>query len=169
MRSAWARCVLAVVMIPLLVLGVFGGTTFLAHAHDGHHLHVHASSSVAEARLAAERHREAHASGAADCGHHHDDHGAGDGYHGAPATGDESDGFIVTVPDHEQLSSRGAELSDALGVALPVVFDVSLAWAEPDLFEDTGSPGGRWCDGPRHLCALTAGQRLVRTSLALLI
>jgi hypothetical protein len=180
MRSAWARCVLAAVMVPMFLLGVFGGTTFLAHAHDGHRLHLHASSSVAEARLAAELHRLAHAAGTADCGHHHHGEHDGDAHeHGVPSgpgndehgpsTSDESDGFIVTVPDHEQLSSRGADLTKSLTTAEVLLVAAELLWDGPDLFDEVGSPGGRTAECPRHLCALTAGQRLVRTSRALLI
>ena len=178
-RSWWARCVLAVVLIPILVLGAFGGTTFLAHAHDGHDLHLHAAPSIEGARHAAEQHRLAHASGIARCDHLH---AAAHGHSRSaevpsepienpalPTPTEDPSGLVITIPDHEQLASRGIDLSQSFKSAQ--VFQRLLAsfWSQPDVSEETGSPGGCDPSGPRHLCALTAGQRLVRTSQALLI
>ena len=166
-------------LIPILALGTFGGTTFLAHAHDGHDLHVHASRSIEEAYRSAAQHRLAHAFSIATC----DDLHAGQGGHresvgvpseptgapGFPAPIESPSGLVITIPDHEQLVSRGIDLSQTLRAAHVLHRALAWLWTQPDVSEEIGSPGGRKVRGPRHLSALTAAQRLVRTSNALLI
>lgn len=179
-RLRWVRRVLAVVLVPLLVLGAFGGTSLLAHAHDGHGSHFHAASSVVGARLAAEQHRLAHASGTASCHDVNNHHGvssapdrspsepAGDPKHlpDAEAPG----GLIISIPDVEQLVSRGTDLSQELQATQVFQCVLAWVWVQPDVSEEPGSPGGaREVQGPVYLASLTAGQRLVRTSKALLI
>jgi len=178
-RSQWARCVLAVALIPILVLGAFGGTTFLAHAHDGHDSHLHAAPSIDEARLAADQHRLAHALGAATC----DGGQAGrDGHSNSggvpaepiedpdvPAPVEDPSGLVITIPDHEQLVSREIDLSQTVQAAQVLHCALAWFWTQPHVEQDEGSPGGSTASGPLHLTALTAGQRLVRTSNALLI
>lgn len=174
-RSQWARCVLAVVLIPILVLGAFGGTTFLAHAHDGHDAHLHASPSIEEARLSAHQHRLAHALGIATCDGHDDHSSSGETPAepvqdpDLPAPVEDPSGLVITIPDHEQLVSRGIDLSQALQAAQILHCALAWFWAQPHVEQDEGSPGGSIASGPLHLSALTAGQRLVRTSCALLI
>ncbi len=178
-RSRWARCVLAAVLIPILVLGVFGGTTFLAHAHDGHDAHLHASSSIEEARQSADQHRLAHALGIATCDGEHAGH---DGHPNSgevpaepledpdfPAPAEDPTGLVITIPDHEQLVTRGIYLSQTLQTAQVLCSALAWCWARPHGEQDEGSPGGSMARGPLHLSALSAGQRLVRTSNALLI
>lgn len=183
MRSLWMRCLLAVVLIPLMLLGVFGGKTLLAHAHDGHGAHFHVSSSVEGALLAAKGHRLAHASGTAKCSELKctgDDEGVHEhsGLVAGPDSGksqhnpdpiDERDGSVITIPDHEQLVQRGIDLPQAVMVVQAIHHMVAWTWAPPDGGEEMGSPGGQSPGDPLHLAALTAGQRLVRTSKALLI
>lgn len=169
-RSRWARGVLAAVLIPILVLGVFGGTTFLAHAHDGHGAHLHASHSIEQARFTAEQHRIAHALDTATC----DDQRVA-----LPseliAVGDLSvpfedpEGLVITIPDHEQIVPRGIDLSQTLQAAQAFYCVLAGVLTPPDVSQETGSPGGQRASGPLHLSTLTAGQRLVRTSGALLI
>lgn len=178
-RSQWARCVLAVVLIPILILGVFGGTTFLAHAHDGHDVHLHASPSVEEARISANQHRLAHALGTATCdgGHAGRDGHSNSGEVPAetkedpdfPAPVEDPSELVITIPDHEQLVSRGIDLSQTLQAARVLHCALASLWIQPPAEQDEGSPGGSIRSGPVHLTALTAGQRLVRTSNALLI
>lgn len=178
-RSQWARCVLAVALIPILVLGAFGGTTFLAHAHDGHDSHLHASPSIEEARLSAEQHRLAHALGIAACdgGHAGSDGLPNSGEVPAepienpdfPAPVEDPSGLVITIPDHEQLVSRGIDLSQTRQAAQVLHCALAWFWAQPHVEQDEGSPGGSIACGPMHLTALTASQRLVRTSNALLI
>ena len=167
------------VLIPILVLGAFGGTTFLAHAHDGHDVHLHASASIEEARLSADRHRLAHALGIATC----DDLPAGHDGHSKsgdvpsqpkegsdlPAPSEDPSGLVITIPDHEQLVSRGIDLSQTLQAAQVLHCALAWFWTQPDVSQEEGSPGERVVSGPLHLSALTAAQRLVRTSSALLI
>jgi hypothetical protein len=178
-RSQWARCVLAVALIPILVVGAFGGTTFLAHAHAGHDSHLHAAASIEGARHAAEQHRLAHTSGIADC----DQLSAV--VHGPtksgevpsepiknpdlPTPSEDPSGLVITIPDHEQLVSRGIDLSQTIKAAQVFQCFLTSFWSPPDVTDETGSPGGCDSGGPQHLCALTAGKRLVRTSQALLI
>ncbi|MBU6414391.1 MAG: hypothetical protein KGS45_13085 [Planctomycetes bacterium] len=170
---------LAVVLIPILVLGAFGGTTFLAHAHDGHDAHLHASPSVEEARLSADQHRLAHALGIATCD---GGHACRDGHSSSgevpaepkedpdlPAPVEDPSGLVITIPDHEQLVSRGIDLSQTLQAAQVFYCALASLWTQPHVEQDEGSPGGSIASGPLHLTALTAGQRLVRTSSALLI
>jgi hypothetical protein len=176
MRLRVVRCVLAAVLIPVLVLGIFGGITFLSHSHDEHDSHLHASSSFGDTRLSAEQHRLAHAVGMDP---HQGCRSCSEGCplsssdpieeQDFPAPTEAPDGLVITIPDHEQLVARGIDLSQTLKAAQ--VFQCFLAsyWAQPDVSEEAGSPGGLDPSGPRHLCALTAGQRLVRTSQALLI
>lgn len=177
--SPWVRCVLAAALIPILVLGALGGTTFLAHAHDGHDTHLHASTSIEEARLSADQHRLAHAMGTATC----DDPLAGRGRHSGsdqfpahtaegpdyPVPAEDPNGLVIAIPDHEQLVSREIDLSQSLQTAQVLHNALAWSWTQPDDAHEEGSPGGSTVGGPLHLSALTARQRLVRTSNALLI
>lgn len=178
-RSQWACRVLALALIPMLVLGAFGGTTFLAHAHDGHDAHLHASPSIEKAHLSADQHRRAHALDIVTCdGGHvgrvaHFNSGEVPAepieHPDLPAPVEDPKELVITFPDHEQLVSRGIDLSQSLHAAQ--VFQCARAWlwTQPHVEQDEGSPGGSVARFPLHLSALTAGQRLVRTSSALLI
>jgi len=179
--SRVARWLLVVALIPALVLGAFGGTTLLAHAHDGHGTHFHIASSEAQARYSAEQHRHAHALGTDTCAP--PEQACGHGEHGVcsecsvvpidehdgPSSTGEHDGVVVTVPDHEQLATRGIALPRSLTAAYVFQSVPAILRPRPDDGEEMGSPGGCGVGGPRHLLALTASQRLVRTSNALLI
>lgn len=176
-RSQWVRCVLAVVLIPILVLGAFGGTNFLAHAHAGHDSHLHALPSIEEACFSAEQHRLAHALSIATCDDLHAGHGShreSDDFPSEPIEGpdfpiEDPSGLVITIPDHEQLVSRGIDLSQTLQAAQILHCALAWFWTQPCLCDEMGSPGGQTVGGPLHLSALTAAQRLVRTSNALLI
>lgn len=179
MRSQVVRWALAAVIIPLLVLGAFGGTTFLAHAHDGHDMHLHASPSIEAARFSAHQHRISHALGTAPC----EDPRAGHEGHSKsgelaskplqapdfPAPIEDQSGLVITIPDHEQLVSRGIDLPQTLQATQILHCALAWFWTQPDVSHEEGSPGGRVVGGPLHLSAFTAAQRLVRTSNALLI
>lgn len=178
-RSQWARCLLTAVLIPILVLGAFGGTTFLAHAHDGHDAHLHAGPSIEVARLSADQHLLAHALGVATCDGVHAGHNGHSKSGEAPvepiedpdfpAPVEDPSGLVITIPDHEQLVSRGIDLSQTLQATQVLHCALAWFWAQPHVEQDEGSPGGSIASGPLHLSALTAGQRLVWTSNALLI
>lgn len=183
MRSQVARWALAAVLMPVLVLGAFGGTTFLIHAHDEHDAHLHASFSIADSRFSAEQHLLAHGTGT--CGESHTHQGCHTDCEGCPhsspdpieeddypASSEEPAGLTITIPDHELLVACGIDLSQTLKSAQVVLCVFAWFWTQPDVIEEIGSPGGcgPGCGGgPLQLCALTAGQRLVRTSQALLI
>jgi hypothetical protein len=167
------------VLIPILVLGAFGGTTFLAHAHDGHTAHLHASQSIEEARLAADQHRLSHAMGIATCDGVHVGHdvrsNSGEVSHQPmedpdfPAPVEDPIDLVITIPDHEQLTSRGIDLSQTLLAAQALHCALASFWAQPHAEQDEGSPGGPPASVPLHMSAITASQRLIRTSNALLI
>lgn len=178
MRTKCARVAFALAIIPTLVLGAFGGTTFVAHSHDGHGSHLHASSSLVDAQLEAEQHLLAHASGIATCDDpefsrgcaEHDEEPAehGEGPH-HPLPIEEPGEIVITIPDHEQIVARGIDLARTLEASDALQCFLACLWTQTDLSEETGSPGG-WVVVPAHyLSAFTAGQRLVRTSQALLI
>lgn len=76
-------------------------------------------------------------------------------------------GVEFCVPDDEQIRARGAGLTIALAsMALPGGW-----WLPPALHPSPGltCPHGSHAEGALHLRASRAGERLVRTSLALLI
>jgi len=166
LRSPVARCVMAVVLIPMMVITAFGGTTFLAHAHVGHGTHLHAVATRDADRFCAEQHDALHASGSADHDHKPADT---DHKHDFPSPVEEPEGLVITIPDHEIVAPRGVDVASVLKAVQVVQFPTSVLWETPDIAEVIGSPGGASLPGPRHLCALSAGQRLVRTSRALLI
>jgi hypothetical protein len=171
--------VLVVALIPILVLGAFGGTTFLAHAHDGHGSHLHAAPSIADARQFADLHRLTHALGVSTC----DDGQAGHNGvfrsgnvlaepiddHDFPSPGKEPSELVITIPDHDQLVSRGIDLSPTLQAAQVLQSALAWFWAQPHVEQDRGSPGGSIASNPLQLTSRTVRERLVRTSNALLI
>lgn len=175
---------MALLLVPLMVLQVFGGVTYLAHAHDGHGTHVHIADSQQAALTVARSHVAFHAAG-----HTHDDTSqAGGCDHGDDAHADhahadhaqaitqasilpsdhqgEPHGLLVTIPDHEQVNVRAVS---AVAAPQPVHVLVAMAWVlapVPDVSPNQGSPGGQ---AHMHLANMTASQRLVRTSGALLL
>lgn len=162
-----------------MVLQVFGGVTYLAHAHDGHGTHLHIAGSRDAAISVARGHVAFHAAGhthdeavsSGGCNHAetaHPDH-----IHAVPSVSispadhqGEPHGLLVTIPDHEQVNARAIS---AVAPPQPVNMLVAMAWVLaplPDTSESQGSPGGR---AQVHLAGMTASQRLVRTSGALLL
>lgn len=178
------RWLAAVVLAPMLMLGALGGTTFLAHKHDGHGLHLHAADTAARALLSAADHRAAHrvgdcavdpeAGGGADQEYRHSRSPSSENGplidDSRPGERDQApDGLLVSLPDHEQLPTRGIDLSKNLTPAVVSILAELLVRPPPDLDRRIGSPGGLSGCGPLDLSALSAGDRLVRTSHALLI
>lgn len=171
-RSDLARWLAVAVLTPLLMLSALGGTTFLAHGHDAHGLHVHAGHSVKEAQHSAARHLAAHDQGRCPMEPRHEhpadphDHPPVD--EPAPFDPDRPPaGVIVSVPDLDQIPTRPAELGAAISPVATLLLATFLTPAPPDAALATADPGGRGT--PRNLLALRAGDRLVRTSRALLI
>jgi hypothetical protein len=94
---------------------------------------------------------------------HDHDHGPG-----SSIPDDDEPGTGVSVPDHEQLRGRGA----GLGVAFSSMAAAASPWARPARVNPGrfgGLPMRSVSALPLDVCALRAGDRLVRTSLALLI
>lgn len=165
MRSDVARWLAVVLIAPLLMLGSFNRATFLAHGHDDHGMHLHQVGALDGREFAVED--------------HHDDHGHNHAVLPSEAPTDVEpdddelaevpDGVIISFDDHKQLPTRNIDLGNALSPA--VIFAV-VAFAlptSPDLDLHVGSPGGALSRGPMDLMALRAGDRIVRTSRALLI
>lgn len=183
-RCSVVRALITIVVVPILVLGAFGGITFFAHAHGEHDPHLHAAPFASSDRFCPEQHQLAHASGAATCDEHPRDNNQGEpGNHthlsdcsDHPVSLDDSQGLLITIPDHEQLASRGVELSQIIQAS--PVFQAPSAWLAhpPDLAALLGDPGdpsgpggGAWSPAPVHLASLKAVHRLVRTSGSLLL
>lgn len=159
MRSTSLRWAVAMALIPLLVLSLFGGAAFLVHDHDDHGAHAHAAGAdsgpfTASEHLAA--HQRESESG---------DPVYPDSERDLPALLVEVDGLRVCILDHEQVIARGMSAASLLSHLRLACTVIVLRWIPPDVVDDAGCRSR----GPRHLCALTAGQRLLRTSQALLI
>jgi len=162
----------------MLLLGGFGGTTLVAHAHDEHDTHFHAHSPQGQVRLSDRQHRLTHGAEAADYVQRDSDHFNHEPCDNCPTSieepeflpsGEGIEGLVICIPDHEQLVVRGIDLPAALKAAQFAQSVLAAVWEQPDVYEKIASPGGRERGGPLHLCALFACERLVRTSQALLI
>jgi len=162
MQSLAMRWLAVVLLSPLLALGTFAGAEFLAHQHDDHGTHFHATDLDAHRKLAALSH-------AADHGHHHPADLTADGDPTSVEGELPPPGVVVAVPDQEQIPSRSLDLCQALSRASVCLVSLFLAPHSPDLDRHIGSPGGRGDWDPQSLCALRTGDRLVRTSRALLL
>jgi hypothetical protein len=168
LRSRTLRWVMLMVLSPVMLMGLFRGSAFQLHGHDDHGVHAHAVGGSDQGPLVDADHDIRH-------GHRHP-HVPADSTSpvGVPITdhSESPEGLLVSVPDHDQLPiGRGLDLSTVWSkIAAFAVFDI-FAPLWPDLDRRMGSPGGGLpCEGPpRCLCALSAGDRLVRTSRALLI
>lgn len=79
------------------------------------------------------------------------------------------DCFIVYVDSHENLMARDIGLGKAKSTAVAFAIVASVLPPTPDLAPPIGSPGGAPKGGPMSLRGLSACDRLVRTSRALLI
>lgn len=166
MRSDVMRWLAVVVLAPMMALGTFGGARFLAHGHDDHGTHLHPVGQLKGAELTAADHADDH-------GHDHavqpsDCFVPGDGDEGE-LPGEVPKGVIVSIDDHKQLPPRGTDLGKSLLPAVMFVMAVFLMPPSPDLDRHIGSPGGASSGGPLDLVGLSASDRLVRTSRALLI
>jgi hypothetical protein len=180
-RSPVVRGLMVVILVPVLVLGAFGGTTFLAHSHGENDSHVHVSPASKGGSLCPEQHRLVHAPGAAECDGHHPnvDHGEMSDHGDFPRCADHPtpieapDGVLITIPDDEQLVPRGVGLAKTSQPSALFAVACAWLWNPPDVTEHLGSPGG-WGGGPTsvtplHLASLSTVNRLVRTSGALLL
>lgn len=157
----------------MLALGAFHRATLFAHQHGDGDFHLHRISVLGGARLADAVHSDHH-------GQDHlgvpTDHCPG-GFHGGCSDGDlpgdqpvEAPGCMIVVIDaHEQLLTRGTELGKAVPLAVTFAIVALVLPPSPDLALPLGSPGGVFRCGPMSQRSLSAGERLVRTSCALLL
>jgi len=166
MRSPTLRCALAIVLIPLLVLSVFGGAAFLIHAHHDHGIHVHAAEAEA-GRFSAAKNVAVHKPESES--RDRADPADPDSEPTLPERLCNPEGLLVIIPDQDLSGVRAVTAASLLSDIQHFTAVVVLCWIPPDIVDDVGSPGGTCTRGPRHLCALTAGQRILRTNQALLI
>lgn len=170
-------------LVPVLILGAIGGVKILGHSHDGHGVHLHASPTAEGARLLATQHRDAHELGRAGCGHRSLDLSrelracgklgmATADFSSGPSERDpaeDSDGVLISAPDHVLLVLRGTDAAWRVMVARPVLTNRACLGASNEGLEVTGSPGGLGLRVPSHRALLTVVDRLISTSGALLL
>jgi len=167
MRSDVMRWLTVVVLAPMVAIGTFGGAQFLVHGHDDHGTHLHPVGPLKGAELAAADHADHH-------GHDHalppsDGTDPSDGDEGGEQSGEVPEGVIVSIDIHKQRPTRGTDLGKSLLPAAMFVVAVFVMPPSPELDRHVGPPGGAASGGPLDRVALSASDRLVRTSRALLI
>lgn len=182
MAARWAALLL---LVPMMILGGLSGAALLLHAHDGHFLHLHVGVTQGEATVAAAEHVAAHdADGCLESRHGQPGHRHGrpcSDHTPAPAETPADDpghdhtdpgqpgGLLVEVPDFE------SGLSRKVGLGLVPSLVATLATLTWHAVPAWGAPPPVLVAGPAEAVApidcvpLRARERLVRTSLALLI
>lgn len=171
MRSDVMRWLTVAVLAPIMALGAIGGERFLVHSHDEHGTHWHPLNAPNDTELGtadhAHQHERGHAAPASDCTFLCDRDQDRDGPDEEPC--EVPEGVIVSIDVHKQLPTRGTDLGKSLLSAATLMIAVFAMPPSPDLERHIGSPGGSLGGGPMDLIALSASDRLVRTSRALLI
>jgi hypothetical protein len=168
-RVPLARVLWVCLLAPLLVLGSFGGTSFFAHAHDGHGLHVHAALTEAEATRLAALHIHHHEIGLA---HDHDHectlgHDTTCEHAAANEPAHPAHGVLVSLPEHDQLRAQAAEVPH-----FPTLIGELVVFGWCTLPVPTQAEAAPVCEDrarPKHLSGLRSCARIVRTNRALLI
>lgn len=169
LRSDVARWLVVVLIAPMLLLGAFNGATFLAHRNHEHGVHLHPIGLLHSGVLAMDDHASCHGHDDASLPAERPAEGDQEGDQG----GDELKAgpccFIVCLDVQKQLPTRNLGLRKSLfpEAVCPIVAHVAPKLPQLDL--SVGSRSGSLHDGPMHLILLGAGDRLVRTSRALLI
>ena len=165
MRSDITRLLILILLMPVLCLGALGGSLFLAHCHDEQGMHRHPVTALypVTSTVACHAHDPRH------------DHA---GVHSSDLLSEtgiceescEVPGCVfVTVDNHKQLPTRGMDLRKLL-TSVTVFVDVRFALpTSSEVLRQIGPPGGRRSSSPLNFFALSASDRLVRTSKALLI
>jgi hypothetical protein len=181
MRSRLVTQIVAILFVPILLLGLLGGTAVLAHSHDGHATHFHFAASESDAQELALQHRRAHAEGRAPCVTVRSDHGCQSRYDDCTtmtnpaAPGDTAgvpgkpEGVLLSIPELGDWSVRShvaAIVEHPVHVVdyVPANDHESMSLVIENPMCGLASPRG-----PCHMYLLTTGQRIVRTSRALLI
>lgn len=142
-------------MVTLMVLVAcvrpFGGATVVAHEHHdvAPHLHVSASHSGGHSHDHSHEHAHTHATD--------------------PITDEERDGLLLSIPLHDQTLTRGIDLSTLITIAEVIVPTEWIVLPAPHCALQDDPPADRFGSIPRHLRALRASERILRTSSALLI
>lgn len=167
MRSGVLRWLAVVVLAPMLALSTFGCAAFLVHGHDDHGTHLHPVSPLKVSKLAAaehdNHHGHSHSLSSADRACVPDEESGGVEPDAVPA------GVIVSIDSHRQLTTRVTVLGNVLLPPATFTITVFVMPTSPDPDRQAGSPGGLVFGGPLDLAALSASDRLLRTSRALLI
>ncbi len=164
-RMVWlavSRVLTVMLTASLLVVSLFGGTTFLVHQHHERVSHWHSGPADVIAEQVADCHTHRCPADLPPC----------------------DDGVPINIPDQDQALSRAVELPAAVAV-----FDLAVVpvWCPSPIPGWPGEPGTP-ADGsgfprgaaglvmlgwspvaPRHLCGLDACARLMWTSSALLV
>ncbi len=162
MRARACRWLALIAILPTLLLSAFGGAQLLVHSHAGHGTHVHAPPAVEGGGFAPAWH----------AAHHEHDHPAtptNDPDHEHHASGAAlPDSVLVSLPDIQPLRGRELACPDpSLSVlASPVLWLTDPLPNQCDYSDERARPAGQ---APLDLIALSAADRIVRTSNALLI
>lgn len=152
-RTKLVRSFMVTLMVLVACVRPFGGATVVAHDHHDADPHLHVSSSHTCADHPADSHPHAPA-------HTH----ATD-----PITNEEPDGLLLSIPLHDQTLTRGIDLSTLITIAEVIVPAAWILMPAPHSALQDDPPADRVGSIPRHVCALHAGERIMRTSRALLI
>jgi hypothetical protein len=164
-RSSMARWLAVLLIAPILVFGISMRAKFLAHCHHEQQVHLHPVAVLANSELCAADH-------AGDDGHGHASLGSDrpdGGQRVCREFGKAPCGLIICFDVHKQLPTRTLDFGKPLSRAAIVAIAACVPSKSQYLDLRVGSPGGALNGGPMHRLSLKAGDRLVRTSRALLI
>lgn len=164
-RSEVARWLAVLLIAPMLMLWAFNGATFFAHGHNVCGMHLHPVVVLGDDRLGVADHADVHCHDHAALPSEVPENGEQDGKQLAEVPG----GIIFSFEVQMQLPTRSVDLEKTLSPATVFAIFAFVLPASPDLDLHDGSPGGTLNSGPMNLLSLRAGDRLVRTSRALLI
>lgn len=166
------RAVALLLILPIVLASLFGGSSILSHSHHGHGSHWHIAPSRDHANLVAALHQGLHHAGplsdSALCPSA-SDHDRPSDPHTAPEPDAPREGALITLPDHDQSLTRAGPLLTA--PANDHAF-ILVRWALAPVTLPTRAgpePAGAPPNSPPHLATLRPADRLLRTSRALLI
>lgn len=162
MRTDAPRWLSVVLIAPMLLLGAFNRTAFLVHGHGDQGMHLHPVAVLDDGRGAAEDRAD----------HHGHDHAAcrcdafADWERDCHECAGIPCGVVISFDVDALPPTRALDLGKTLP---PAAMHALVLPAPPEPDRSLGSSGGAFNRGPMNLLALSAVDRLVRTSLALLI
>jgi hypothetical protein len=158
LRGNVASVLLVFMILLVAVVRPFAGTAILLHDHHDLGSHTHAAPMMAIAG----------ASGAWHADHHEDEPGFPANENGGYSIED-TGGTVISVTTDPHLPARQAATPVDLRFKSLATVASWILLVPPYVGPEPGSPGGGVSSSPCHLCSLTAGDRLVATSRALLI